>query len=70
MWDGSGSERKRKILRSAWPIEPYLVPSRCDTISLKYFVPHIFVFTINYFIILSTCKYFQVPVDPQVLENP
>ena len=50
-WDVSGSEREKGLMvRSVWPIKPYLVPSRCDTISLKYFVPHIFVFTINYFI--------------------
>ena len=58
-----------KILRSVWLIEPYLVPSQCDT---KNFAPHIFVFTITIlflFNILSTW-YFQVPVDPQVLENP
>jgi len=26
--------------------------------------------TLFVFNVLSTCKYFQVPVDPQVLENP
>jgi hypothetical protein len=43
--------------------------TRTHTISLKYFVPHIFVYTIDYFNILSTCKYFQVPVDPQVFDS-
>ena len=38
------------MVRSMRPIRPYLDPSQCDTISLKYFVPHIFVFTIKDFI--------------------
>jgi hypothetical protein len=38
------------MVRSARPIEPYLVLSRCDTMSQNYFVPHIYVFKINYFI--------------------
>ena len=38
------------MVRSTQLIGPYLDPSQCDTISLKYFVPHIFVFTIKDFI--------------------
>ena len=44
---GIGRER---MVRSAGPIRPYLDLSQCDTISLKYFVPHICVFTIKDFI--------------------
>ena len=43
------------MVRSAWLIKPYLVPSWCDTMSQNYFVLCIFVFNI---------------LDPQVLENP
>jgi len=38
-----GSERRVWLMvRSMWPIEPYLVPSRCDTMFQNYFVPHVF----------------------------
>src|ERR1700689_2915011 len=71
---GVGVRRESGLMvRSTRPFEPHLVLSRCDTMSQNYFVPHIFVLkltTLFLFNILSTCKYFQVPVDPQVLKNP
>ena len=45
-----GGIGREQMVRSARPIGPYLDLSQCDTISLKYFVPHIFVFTIKDFI--------------------
>ena len=32
------------MVKSVRPIEPYLVLSQCDTMSEKYFVPHIDVY--------------------------
>ena len=44
--------------------------TRCFKIILFHIYLYLQLTTLFLFNILSTCKYFQVPVDPQVLENP